>query len=342
MQWSGGDPAEWFIDGTQDANTDARETSTAFGLTRIGTRLTTANLWDGLIGEIIVLDEPTEANRQRIEGYLAWKWGLTGNLPDAHPYKTFPPQKLWTPEDTTTQAWWDASDNTTITESSGSVSQWDNKGLSTATATQGTGANQPSTGTRTINGLNVLNFVNDSFEAGGGNISIPNNQISIFAVIEYDGSSNLDAAFFDFRGPNPNATSRDISLKTTTLGQFDPRAEAPNMQNMDFATTNVTGPALIGITVDDLVSAAAYLNGNQEATATPTFNMNGAIDTFRIMANLGNIRRMNGAIAEIVIIDNVETDTRQLIEGYLAHKWGLTANLPTDHPYKSSPPLAES
>jgi hypothetical protein len=29
---------------------------------------------------------------------------------------------------------------------------------------------------------------------------------------------------------------------------------------------------------------------------------------------------------------------RQRIEGYLAHKWGLTANLPADHPYKTVPP----
>lgn len=28
----------------------------------------------------------------------------------------------------------------------------------------------------------------------------------------------------------------------------------------------------------------------------------------------------------------------QKAEGYLAHKWGLTANLPVSHPYKSSAP----
>jgi hypothetical protein len=31
------------------------------------------------------------AQRQQIEGYLAWKWGLVGNLPSTHPYKLFPP-----------------------------------------------------------------------------------------------------------------------------------------------------------------------------------------------------------------------------------------------------------
>ena len=33
----------------------------------------------------------TPADRQRLEGYLAWKWNLVGNLPAAHPYKTQPP-----------------------------------------------------------------------------------------------------------------------------------------------------------------------------------------------------------------------------------------------------------
>jgi hypothetical protein len=30
--------------------------------------------------------------RQQIEGYLAWKWGLQGNLPANHPFKNAPPQ----------------------------------------------------------------------------------------------------------------------------------------------------------------------------------------------------------------------------------------------------------
>jgi hypothetical protein len=29
--------------------------------------------------------------RQQVEGYLAWKWGLQGNLPASHPYKNAPP-----------------------------------------------------------------------------------------------------------------------------------------------------------------------------------------------------------------------------------------------------------
>ena len=32
---------------------------------------------------------------------------------------------------------------------------------------------------------------------------------------------------------------------------------------------------------------------------------------------------------------------RQKIEGYLAHKWGLAASLPADHPYKDAAPSSD-
>jgi hypothetical protein len=42
--------------------------------------------------EIIVYDGiMTSLQRQQIEGYLAWKWGIQANLPAGHPYKTAAP-----------------------------------------------------------------------------------------------------------------------------------------------------------------------------------------------------------------------------------------------------------
>lgn len=39
------------------------------------------------LAEMLILDGvPNEEDRQRIEGYLAWKWDLTGSLPVSHPY----------------------------------------------------------------------------------------------------------------------------------------------------------------------------------------------------------------------------------------------------------------
>jgi hypothetical protein len=47
---------------------------------------------NGSIGEVIIYTNSLSSNeRQAVEGYLAWKWGLQGNLSTTHPYKTTRP-----------------------------------------------------------------------------------------------------------------------------------------------------------------------------------------------------------------------------------------------------------
>ena len=41
----------------------------------------------GNIKEIIILSPTTDSERQKLEGYLAHKWGLTTSLPITHPFK---------------------------------------------------------------------------------------------------------------------------------------------------------------------------------------------------------------------------------------------------------------
>jgi len=59
----------------------------------------TFNIWRwGGFGEIIFTDgTESEEIRQKIEGYLAWKWNLVGSLPVTHPYKTSPPTTFIVP-----------------------------------------------------------------------------------------------------------------------------------------------------------------------------------------------------------------------------------------------------
>ena len=54
---------------------------------------------------------------------------------------------------------------------------------------------------------------------------------------------------------------------------------------------------------------------------------------------LFNDRGWVGGIGEIVALESLSSiSDRQKIEGYLAHKWGLAASLPTGHPYKTNAP----
>ena len=51
-----------------------------------------ADYWVGYINEVIVYNTAlTTTQRQQIEGYLAWKWGLQASLPSGHPYQNSAP-----------------------------------------------------------------------------------------------------------------------------------------------------------------------------------------------------------------------------------------------------------
>jgi hypothetical protein len=56
--------------------------------------------------------------------------------------------------------------------------------------------------------------------------------------------------------------------------------------------------------------------------------------------NSSSQQARNIDIAEIVFYQSaLDSTKRNLIEGYLAHKWGLTSNLPANHPYKNAAPV---
>lgn len=42
-------------------------------------------------GEIIFLENPTQLESDKVEGYLAHKWDLASALPSTHPYKNSTP-----------------------------------------------------------------------------------------------------------------------------------------------------------------------------------------------------------------------------------------------------------
>lgn len=59
----------------------------------VGTGIQSGYYLNGNVSEIIAYksSDMTVANRQKIEGYLAWKWGIQSRLPVGHPYLSAPP-----------------------------------------------------------------------------------------------------------------------------------------------------------------------------------------------------------------------------------------------------------
>lgn len=98
------------------------------------------------------------------------------------------PTKVWPQPWTPAQlpglvAWYDASDTATITASAGKVSQWADKSGHGFHLTQATSTNQPSTGTNTQNGRNVvtLDGVNDALHATT-TTPIASNAVTLYVV----------------------------------------------------------------------------------------------------------------------------------------------------------------
>jgi hypothetical protein len=83
-----------YIDGavqTQTSTTAANLTNSAV---RLGSETGQFGAWSGEIYEVIVgRGTLTDSDRERIEGYLAHKYGRQGSLPSTHKYRYGPPRK---------------------------------------------------------------------------------------------------------------------------------------------------------------------------------------------------------------------------------------------------------
>lgn len=82
-----------FSQATYDTDTTQTWTSAAASGFQVGGRQQSATLWGNkYISEVVGCNTKLSTeDRQKLEGYLAWKWGLEADLPAGHPYKSTPP-----------------------------------------------------------------------------------------------------------------------------------------------------------------------------------------------------------------------------------------------------------
>jgi hypothetical protein len=78
-----------YVDGTAQNNKTG--TTASFSGLRVGSS-TGGQYWAGDVAEILIFSSAlSTAQRQQVEGYLAWKWGLVSSLPGNHPYRLIKP-----------------------------------------------------------------------------------------------------------------------------------------------------------------------------------------------------------------------------------------------------------
>ena len=248
-------------------------------------------------------------------------------------------QYRWTPEESSLFAWYDASDNSTLTINSGIVEAIADKSLNNNSLLAGSSSvkNQ----TLIPGGQNSLDVISmdgdDNYFTQNMNLPSSGN-LSIFMVCKIDAiDSPLDSILSAIGSTSFQFAAGNISEFRGQLA-----ANGIGGSNTGVSTHGNLGGVyrIFALTMDFTSSQQCliYADGT-DITNTPIAYTTklGSPKTFRVFANRANAEKPSGFISEVVFAENTDEATRQKMEGYLAHKWGTSDNLPVSHPYKYQP-----
>jgi hypothetical protein len=260
---------------------------------------------------------------------------------------------LWTPALISTSLWLDASDSLTVTLSGSEVTQWNDKSGNGLNCSQATSANRPIIASAAQNSLNTIRFVASDYLSASSNITLTT-AFTVFIVAknrirkDYNGLFRIGASALPANDVSnleiywQAGSSNSGNIVTTGNRNINFKGDQtnnaiPDVNNYYIHSSEASGTNL----------ATRYQNGIVQASSQ-TFGggvvVPSAANPYHVGIGYpasGNAAAaaLDGDICEIVVLNTVaSTTTRQQVEGYLAHKWGLTSNLPIDHPYKSVAP----
>jgi hypothetical protein len=242
----------------------------------------------------------------------------------------------WTPTvlGTAVKGWWDAKDASTITLSGNLVTSWASK-VASITADQATGANQPSYSVTARNSLPGLIFNGSSHFLTISSIAgfpLGSTTGMIIVVAQTAQAAGLDVAI-DY-GATTVRTDRAIAMNASGL----PTAGISGFGATSASKWNLTG---------DRIALGRFATNNTQVKLDGGAYETALVEPITTGSTTGLIGANNaatpdsfwhGTIQEILVTTDLTTDEIAKVEGYLAHKWGITARLPSDHPFKTVAP----
>ena len=236
--------------------------------------------------------------------------------------------------------WLDATDATSITASGGAVSQWNDKSGNASNFTQGTGANQPTTGSRTINSLNVIDFdgTNDFLlcpsssglfnylhNSTGGTTFIVGIRETTGGVMHGNGgggsatighyhainaSANTDLLITNGNSGLTSALQFDLTAMGTTAFYLTNKWDGNNATAANRLKESRNGAAFTGANIQ--TQAASNSNASQSLAIGADYT-GGSAGAF-----------WNGAFGEIIFYEGIlSSGDITSVQSYLASKWGI-------------------
>lgn len=250
--------------------------------------------------------------------------------------------KTWSPLDigSSLVLWLDADDTATITLNGSSVSQWNDKSTNNNHVTQEVATNQPTYQIAAINGKNALDCTDDLMATSTNPFG--NTINDAFVAVVYRVDAVTAGTLFSLTGFN-DVLSRWQSHAPWSTGDvmFDCGGSTVGTTRIRTNYGVVAGSILLAgfyCSVADNVQQV-WKNGSLLAADNSGHSVaaNGNVSIGGIMGATPSYQ--NATIGEVVAINGtISEQNRQKLEGYLAHKWGLTESLSSSHPYKDSAP----
>ena len=182
---------------------------------------------------------------------------------------------------------------------------------------QASGSQQPVTGTRVLNGRNVLEFDGGDYLAS--TLTLPTSgDVAFHMVLEIDSISNAYQAILSVDAAN------DFQIDADNTSQFDGRLNATGIGTTTALSGGPFAGALILLSaVFDRTGAGEFeilIGGVSRCTMTYTTPLNASV-ALNLMTNRSRNTWVDGAVGEVVVTGDV--DNRAAYHGYLAGKWGL-------------------
>lgn len=259
----------------------------------------------------------------------------------------------WTPANLSVppSAWF--NDDSTVTESAGILQVWNDCRANGISMSQSTSGDRPTLNATGLNGRRTVEFPSSDWMNSTTMQALTNNTgfVGIFAVYQNRSSSANVRTVLGF---STNGAAVRCALQSSRTGATDqPSLGVRRLDGDSFTsisgTSTGTSWAMIGARMD-------YANGdgfvdvngalaNASSTSLTSNGNTSATDSAYVRAGTGSAASASAPwadvnVAELFVIVGTMPSTPDLdrINGYFAHRWGLTASLDAMHPYKTTPP----
>ena len=224
------------------------------------------------------------------------------------------------------ELWLDADDSSTITESSGDVSQWDDKSTAGNDVAQGTTIQQPNTST--INGNASILFDGDATDANAdvlrdstASITSPPATIAIVFTPTSVSAGTFD--IFKFRDVFDQIfrIRRDGSALEVTEGG----GPVNEMRFASLLAVNETRWVIARWRNSGGGDSDSLTDEGNTDTVTASASINASIDDINVGANANGANAYAGHIHEVIYYNRFITDgERTDLDAYLDAKWTLS------------------